>query len=1403
MYCHLNVKTGTRADGQSAVAKYAYISRTGKYAWGFHDDVVHVESGNMPAFAASDPRLYWVAADEYERSNGRLFRSLTAALPNALDFGAQLALARSFAVYVTGGEFPYTLALHAGDVNRGGIPDNPHFHLVFSERVNDGVLRAAEDWFRRAAAKGRDPASGGARKSTRTKPREWLIETRQAWAAHMNRAFERAGVADRATADSHWTQMTRAAVAGDVMEMERLLLNPPAPHIGPAAKRRWDDRDLEEKPDRYAQHEEAVAAAWEIWWAHTKDVAESEMGWTQVAELNARIETLEVEQRAEDAAAERERERLEAERREAEQRRIVSAARSALLTDAAIEDIRVAAEEEQKGTGWAALEAATVARLERKEAAESAAEEIGLTARVVYTRAQEENADAVAMLEKTTEIFTRARDTGFGVGETDAICREAKQRQGAGWLAAVEAAVDVCIERKVAVESAAQDAGVDVGAARETAEFLGEDPVAFLEGATEIAVEARGALLSDDAVRDIHDAAESEARGSGWRTVKAATAVRLERKQVAETRAHEAGITDFAAVYAAAQSRNVDPVAALEEETTSALQAAEERERQLEAGLVALRERRCEGVSVGGEWFYTRKLAELERGQRQSSPEHREQALAWAGRQMDHLDFLREENALDLFFRKLDELGTAQRSGDIEKALDHAEEQLRQAAERRQNRIDALSDDERNFFEEKLEALEPSWRETETAQPAHIDEALDYARTQLDALDRDIERRRVDIQETRGDLLQADFESESRQRKIRALTTVETYLHGEFDRQEKKIRTHAAGEDFLRRSRVEVLGADRQPATLVERSAVIVAAAAHLWQAEAERREARHQMVSGMSGGAERLRAAGWEEARSDDEKDQVLATVERDFEADFDHRERQLRTDDEAEDFLRRGRVEVLEADREPETLAERGTVIHRAEALRQAAVVDRKRQAADRRVARLKRLFALLGGDEAFFAALDAHKATWRETGTRPADIDFALDLAEQRVDRTKATTAEHKVIVDAEQKFREASSAAWRQAGDRFPKDSTHARMSQRLSDRALASALAAEREEPPATPALIQRLVAWLRIQVDKLLQRLGLVKPATRRTAPASGATEPVQPAPAQPATPGAGTPSRSVGGRQETPTVDKSPHPQAAAGHRTDAEKARRKSVSGREFAICTVPGGEERLQAEEYKIRGGSSRPLSLAERESVASTVEAWIWTEVRADVHRVIGEVCAEIGFTPPVQILWAAGQRLHRERECIPGSRPGVFVSTLETWPDGAGGVPTDEEQVLRLALDEQRRAENEKRHQKAWEKYQRHLKDWKSTGRNWLGRSNWPKPKKPTKQNPDPPSQAQVEQFRTDLTIRVVGIVRGRIEQMYDSQERIRSLRRGEGQTERPAVSVHDVPQQRQQPDRDDNKGQSR
>ena len=68
---------------------------------------------------------------------------------------------------------------------------------MFSERTNDGIERSAAQWFKRYNAQ--EPEKGGARKSTATKPREWLENTREKWADHANEALERAGRSERIT----------------------------------------------------------------------------------------------------------------------------------------------------------------------------------------------------------------------------------------------------------------------------------------------------------------------------------------------------------------------------------------------------------------------------------------------------------------------------------------------------------------------------------------------------------------------------------------------------------------------------------------------------------------------------------------------------------------------------------------------------------------------------------------------------------------------------------------------------------------------------------------------------------------------------------------------------------------------------------------------------------------------------------------------------------------------------------------------------------------------------------------------------------------------------------------------------------------------------------------------------
>ena len=227
---HLNVKTGSRIGGQSALAKADYIEREGKYAKDA-EDLAYRESGNMPGWAEADPRQYWAAADEHERANGRLFVQVEFALPRELDDRQQREVASSFAADLTGGErLPYTLAIH-----RGGV--NPHAHLMISERGLDGHDRDAATWFKRANTK--DPEKGGAKKTSTLSSREWLEETRERWADRANEALERAGSQERINEASLKDQYFEAAENGDEREMARLQGREPGVHIGPHNIRRF------------------------------------------------------------------------------------------------------------------------------------------------------------------------------------------------------------------------------------------------------------------------------------------------------------------------------------------------------------------------------------------------------------------------------------------------------------------------------------------------------------------------------------------------------------------------------------------------------------------------------------------------------------------------------------------------------------------------------------------------------------------------------------------------------------------------------------------------------------------------------------------------------------------------------------------------------------------------------------------------------------------------------------------------------------------------------------------------------------------------------------------------------------------------------------------------------------
>ena len=159
-------KNGKTKKPVSCVKRFRYITRTKEYA--NHKDhaekVEFVKSGNMPSFCTDRPDKFWEAAELYERKNGRTATSIVLALPKELTAEQRIELTEKIIEqFCNKFNFPYSAAIHnhAGAISG---QDQPHLHLMFSERALDEFDRTAEQFFKRYNDK--NPQNGGARKVT-------------------------------------------------------------------------------------------------------------------------------------------------------------------------------------------------------------------------------------------------------------------------------------------------------------------------------------------------------------------------------------------------------------------------------------------------------------------------------------------------------------------------------------------------------------------------------------------------------------------------------------------------------------------------------------------------------------------------------------------------------------------------------------------------------------------------------------------------------------------------------------------------------------------------------------------------------------------------------------------------------------------------------------------------------------------------------------------------------------------------------------------------------------------------------------------------------------------------------------------------------------------------------------
>jgi len=193
---HLTAKIGNKGK---ATAHAAYIAREGKYSDGKrYEDLEHTASGNMPEWSTHNAGHFWTAADEQERVNGSVYREIEVALPREFTPSQRVELVQAFIEQELGDKHAYQFAIH---MPKAALEkeDQPHAHIMYSERIRDGIERDPEQYFKRYNAK--NPEKGGAKKFSGGKSKnalkDELLGQRKRWAEVQNKHLEKYGYNDR------------------------------------------------------------------------------------------------------------------------------------------------------------------------------------------------------------------------------------------------------------------------------------------------------------------------------------------------------------------------------------------------------------------------------------------------------------------------------------------------------------------------------------------------------------------------------------------------------------------------------------------------------------------------------------------------------------------------------------------------------------------------------------------------------------------------------------------------------------------------------------------------------------------------------------------------------------------------------------------------------------------------------------------------------------------------------------------------------------------------------------------------------------------------------------------------------------------------------------------------------
>lgn len=185
---HHRVKSGKKG---SAAQHAAYIARAGFHST--REDLISTGCGNMPVWSEGDPVKFWRAGDKYERANGAVYREHEVALPVELTDAQRAELVGAIIEEIVGDK-PYQYAIHANTSTLEGT-SNPHIHLMYSDRIPDGIERTPQQMFSRYNPN--RPEHGGCKKDSggrnALEMRIALIELRRKCADLQNTTLEKYG----------------------------------------------------------------------------------------------------------------------------------------------------------------------------------------------------------------------------------------------------------------------------------------------------------------------------------------------------------------------------------------------------------------------------------------------------------------------------------------------------------------------------------------------------------------------------------------------------------------------------------------------------------------------------------------------------------------------------------------------------------------------------------------------------------------------------------------------------------------------------------------------------------------------------------------------------------------------------------------------------------------------------------------------------------------------------------------------------------------------------------------------------------------------------------------------------------------------------------------------------------